>query len=363
MATYRFDEFLLQPDERRLLRNGVTVSLPPRAFDVLVFLVEHAGSLVAKNEILGGVWRDTAVEEANLCVAISAIRRVIGHDAVVTVPKYGYRFAAELHRDSRADGSPAPALAATLASSAAPSIFSNSGLLLGLVVIAVSAAAFAFGRAARKPGATSGAFAEISGPRPYRLTISVEPEANPAWAANGRILFASTRHGNSEIYAASSDGTGVRRLTSHPAHDQDPTWSHDGRTIAFASDRGAKGLQIYLMDADGSHIRPLTALPRSCVQPAWSPDDTRIAFQRNDEPDVGQDIYTVGIDGSKLSRVTSHRMSDVSPDWAPEGRLIAFASNRDGGDFDIYVADADGRRTARRSHSRAIAPARHPTCT
>ena len=141
MATYRFDEFQLQPDERRLLRNGVTVSLPPRAFDVLVFLVEHAGSLVAKNEILGRVWRDTAVEEANLCVAISAIRRVIGHDAVVTVPKSGYRFAAELHRDSRADGSPAPALAATPAAAAAPIIYSNSGLLLGLVVIAVSAAA------------------------------------------------------------------------------------------------------------------------------------------------------------------------------------------------------------------------------
>src|SRR5687767_14175633 len=94
MIIYRFGAFRLQPAERRLLRNETPVSLPPRAFDVLVFLVEHAGSLVTKDELLAAIWRDTAVEEANLCVAISAIRRAIGHDAVLTVPKYGYRFVA-----------------------------------------------------------------------------------------------------------------------------------------------------------------------------------------------------------------------------------------------------------------------------
>jgi DNA-binding winged helix-turn-helix (wHTH) protein len=96
MITYRFGGFLLEPAERRLLRNDAVVSLPPRAFDVLVFLVERAGSLVTKDELLAAIWRDTAVEEANLCVAISAIRRAIGYDAVATVPKYGYRFVARL---------------------------------------------------------------------------------------------------------------------------------------------------------------------------------------------------------------------------------------------------------------------------
>ena len=88
----RFGRFELQPAERRLLEDGRPVVLGARAFDLLVMLVERAGQLVAKNDLLMLVWPGLVVEENNLQVQISALRKVLGQSAVATVPGRGYRF-------------------------------------------------------------------------------------------------------------------------------------------------------------------------------------------------------------------------------------------------------------------------------
>src|SRR6266705_3181175 len=89
---YRFGPFELEPDKRRLLKDGATISLRPRAFDLLVALVERAGHLVTKDELLSRVWPKTVVEEAALHVQVSALRRVLGSDAITTVSGRGYQF-------------------------------------------------------------------------------------------------------------------------------------------------------------------------------------------------------------------------------------------------------------------------------
>jgi predicted ATPase/DNA-binding winged helix-turn-helix (wHTH) protein len=89
---YRFGPFELQPDKRRLLKDGATVSLRPRAFDLLVALVERAGHLVTKDELLARVWSKAVVEEAALHVQVSALRKVVGSDAITTVSGRGYQF-------------------------------------------------------------------------------------------------------------------------------------------------------------------------------------------------------------------------------------------------------------------------------
>ena len=89
---YRFGPFELQPDQRRLLRDGAPISLRPRAFDLLVALVGRAGHLVAKNELLDRVWPHATVEEAALHVQVSALRKVVGSDAITTVSGRGYQF-------------------------------------------------------------------------------------------------------------------------------------------------------------------------------------------------------------------------------------------------------------------------------
>jgi non-specific serine/threonine protein kinase len=89
---YRFGAFELQPDNRRLLKDGATISLRPRAFDLLVALVDRAGNLVTKDELLGRVWPKVVVEEAALHVQVSALRKVLGADAITTVSGRGYQF-------------------------------------------------------------------------------------------------------------------------------------------------------------------------------------------------------------------------------------------------------------------------------
>jgi non-specific serine/threonine protein kinase len=89
---YRFAGFELRPLERALLRDGKPATVGPRAFDLLVALVERAGTLVTTDELLTRVWPKLVVEENNLQVQVSALRKVLGNDAIATVAGHGYRF-------------------------------------------------------------------------------------------------------------------------------------------------------------------------------------------------------------------------------------------------------------------------------
>lgn len=88
---YRFGAFELNPGERRLMKNGEPLVVGPRAFDVLVALTERAGGLVTKGELLARVWPRLVVEENNLQVQVSALRKLLGSQAIATVPGRGYR--------------------------------------------------------------------------------------------------------------------------------------------------------------------------------------------------------------------------------------------------------------------------------
>jgi len=95
----RFGQFELQPRERRLMRDGAAVALRPLAFDLLSALVERAGQLVPKRELLQRVWGKVLVEENTLQAHVSALRKVLGPDAIATVSGSGYRFMLQVKGD------------------------------------------------------------------------------------------------------------------------------------------------------------------------------------------------------------------------------------------------------------------------
>ena len=100
---YEFGPFRLIPSERQLLRDEQPVPLTPKTFDLLVVLVESSGHLIKKDELLKRIWPDSFVEEANLSVNMSALRRALGegpddHQYVETVPRHGYRFVADVRQ-------------------------------------------------------------------------------------------------------------------------------------------------------------------------------------------------------------------------------------------------------------------------
>ena len=98
---YRFVEFVLDPSRRTLSRVGSLVSLTPKAFDVLHFLVQNPNRLVTKEDLLKAVWGDTIVEEGNLTQYISHLRKALGDNSedgrlIVTIARKGYQFAADV---------------------------------------------------------------------------------------------------------------------------------------------------------------------------------------------------------------------------------------------------------------------------
>src|SRR5215204_6913461 len=105
---YDFGPFRIDPLKRRLLRDGETIRLTPKAFDLLLVLVEESGRTVEKDELLEKVWAGTVVEENNLNQNITTLRKSLGDSRqeshyIATIPGVGYRFVAEV-RKSEADG-------------------------------------------------------------------------------------------------------------------------------------------------------------------------------------------------------------------------------------------------------------------
>lgn len=186
----------------------------------------------------------------------------------------------------------------------------------------------------------------------------------PSWSPDGRkIAFYWHGDGSSwEIHVANADGSGVTRLTNDPT-DQllTPAWSPDGASIAFSGSRaGTNG--VYVMKADGTGITLLT-MTTAFTSPAWSPDGSKIAF--GDGRDGNGEIYVINADGSGITRLTNDPAVDADPAWSPDGGRIAFASARGGVVHDIYVMNADGSGVTRLKTglAAAYAPAWSPDGT
>ena len=98
---YGFGPFRLDPKECLLILDGTPVPLPPKAFEALLFLVENAGHLVDKDELMRRLWPDTFVEDGNVAKHVSLLRKILseatnGREYIETIPKRGYRFVAEV---------------------------------------------------------------------------------------------------------------------------------------------------------------------------------------------------------------------------------------------------------------------------
>jgi TolB protein len=152
-----------------------------------------------------------------------------------------------------------------------------------------------------------------------------------------KLAIVGSVDGVSEIFTATTSG-GLTRLTKDRHIDVGPSWSPDGRQIAFVSDRtGAP--QIYVMNADGSGVRRLTYDGAYNTSPSWSPDGDWIAYETRVNSQF--DLWKIRAAGGSAVPLVSHPRSDEHPHWSPDGRLLAFSSTRYGRP-DIYVVSAYG---------------------
>ena len=187
------------------------------------------------------------------------------------------------------------------------------------------------------------------------VMVLVAPRAPATFAGgNGRIAFVSTTtladESKFEIYTMRPDGSDARRLTDNAAFDSGPTYSPDGKRIAFVSQRDGN-YEIYVMNADGTDQQRLSHNQAEDREPAFSPDGTRIAFASNRTGNF--EIYAMDVDGTNQERLTRRRDVDDDPTFFPDGKKIAFV--RVGAGFhDIFTMRADGTHRRRLTHHRPL---------
>jgi Tol biopolymer transport system component len=159
------------------------------------------------------------------------------------------------------------------------------------------------------------------------------------------IAFSSNRAGPAHIFTIAIDGSGERQLTTGATDDIQPAWSATTRDIAFSRGTvdGASNFvsTIWVMHSDGSGAHALAApAGTSNFRPTWSPNGKRIAFSRTNGGMTGS-VWVMNADGTDQHQLTAGIALDDYPAWSPDGRSIAFFSTRDGVG-DVYVIEARG---------------------
>ena len=350
-----------------MLRDGVHVPLTPKAFDILVLLLQRRDIVVEKDDILRDVWHGTVVEENNLARNISTLRKVLDDTPgenrfIVTIPGRGYQFVGDVEESSALQPAvPAAPPHAVVASEPAPAAESPQPHELqplhppagpgawtrfrvpavAALLITLAALGYAIRASWRPPAESSSPPHQI-----WQLTFASGLQGEPSWSPDGRMVaFSSDRNSNLDIWIQAVDGGNPVQVTSSPAHDWQPDWSADGRSLVFRSERGEGGL--YVVPILGGAEQQIASFG---YHPRWSPDGTRILFQRSNFPGRvlgAREIYTVTLDGRPPQKMLSaflNEFGSFNTAWYPDSRRISVWGNhlKEGLTFWTVPLDASG---------------------
>jgi DNA-binding winged helix-turn-helix (wHTH) protein len=361
---YDFGQFRLDAEERLLLRDGESVPLTPKAFDLLLALLEHHGHLLEKDELMKLVWPDTFVEEANLSYNISLIRKALGDGEngqkfIETVPRRGYRFVAGVREIGAEQAERAEATSRRIEVEAQPEPQTSKfkrhrkGALLALAALVIAIGGIAFGLYKF----TSRSESKNSGAEPMIIPLTSLPgqELQPTFSPDGNqisFVWRNEETGRSDLYIKSVDAETRLQLTDNSAQELNPihrssasgvlpldqtnladevspAWSPDGRSIAFVR-RFLEGSGVYLAPVLGGverKIGEVFADPFWSHSLDWAPDGRFLAVEDKDAPQEPFGIFLLSVETGEKRRLTSPPSGvygDFNATYSPDGKTIAF---------------------------------------
>jgi Tol biopolymer transport system component len=152
-----------------------------------------------------------------------------------------------------------------------------------------------------------------------RITDLFNDARQPTWSPDGKwIAFFAYRDGGYDIWAIAPDGSNQHKLTWGPFDDREPIWSHDGTRIAFSSDRGnplGSDYNIWTLTLATGELQQLTKNPADDYMPSWSPDDKEVAFAST--RDGGTGVWAVNVAAGTERKVVTATSTVDSPSWGP----------------------------------------------
>ena len=335
---YEFGPFRLDLERRVFTREHQVLPLAPKTFDLLVLLVQSPGRAWSKQELMHALWPGTFVEEANLSFQISTLRKALGEDAarwVETVPKHGYRFAAQVRTTMPSgDVSAEPFSGAKTEPSSVTSRRNTKTVWLASAAVTAALLAVVGFLTLREPRTAA---VRTSPSLAVPLTAYPGSELMPSLSPDGsRVAFSwnGPTLDNYDIYVKLAGPGEPMRLTTNPAPEDSPAWSPDGRFIAFLRFTSPPAVaDLIVIPALGGAERTLATIfpppiPRR-VRPlanlSWTPDGRWLAFSGATSPNGSRGIGLISVDGSEQRRLTEGGgLHDMSPVVSPDGRYLAF---------------------------------------
>lgn len=378
---YEFASFRLDVKNCRLTRGDEVIALTPKEFDVLLLLIENAGQIVKKDELLEAVWADAFIEEATLARNISWLRqKLAANDAnntkiIETVPKRGYRFLPEVIKGgedalvieeqiiqqiqieeiieiappqkqrneeffkSNSLEIPDSNIKALPAAASKP-LFSPLWVVPVLLIFA-ALAFFAY------RGLVAADYQKIS------LATKIAPfsglpgrENYPAFSPDGKQLVFSwdgaVEGGNLDVYVKLVGAGDPVRLTSDASDEINPVFSPDGKSIAFVRVFPAHN-EIILISALGGAERKIYDRA-SYASVSFSPDGNFLAAAELDLTSKEAGIFTINLQTGEKTRITAPAAPfvDHTPRFSPDGRSLAFIRYFSSFRREIFVVQANG---------------------
>ena len=181
-----------------------------------------------------------------------------------------------------------------------------------------------------------------------QITDAYNDARHPTFSPDGRtIAFQGYRDGGYDIWAVAPDGSNQRQLTRGPFDDREPAWSHDGTRVAFSSDRGESisagqpgastgNYNVWVLDVRSGALTQVTKDRADDFMPTWSPDDAEIAFISTRAG--GQTIWSVNVATGAERRVSAEGVRADAPSWGPGGQIVYHSTAGNGSQLEL-----DGR--------------------
>ena len=324
----RFGTFEVDLPAGELRKGGLKLKLTGQPFQVLAILLERPGEVVTREEFQKRLWPDTFVDvDHNLNTAINKIREVLGDSAesprfVETLPRRGYRFIApvEIGRGANAGGAQIISAKDASAGPRHESRVRSRTLFYSVVAAGVASIVIAGFFIYKKSQS-----AAVSQHTLTRVTFDDGLQFGPTWSPDGRfIAYSANRQGKFDIWVQQLSGGDPVQITKGPGHNWQPEWSPDGKYIAYRSEYGEGGLFIVpALGGEGLSRRIAT----SGHYPHWSPDGSEILFQATQFL-RGNRFFVVSLDGSPPREVLTeffakHHLSAMSAGWHPDGKRVS----------------------------------------